>query len=98
CAIPGFWGELSVDVNLLPAAALEVELHIERKTVTQTGVSKTDVAVVPSNERVSKARQGFSPFAPKFRLECPVSHLRAQFRDGHLAGIEIAEISVARPS
>jgi hypothetical protein len=96
CAIPGFWGELCVDVKVLPAAALEVELHIERRTITQTQVAKSDVAIVPSNDRVNKVRRGFSQFAEKLRLECPVSRLTARFRDGHLTGIEVTEISVAR--
>jgi hypothetical protein len=96
CAIPGFWGELSIEVKILPAAAFEVELHIERRTVTQTNTVKSDVAIVPSNERVNKVRQGFSAYAQKFRLECPVSQLRAQFRDGHLVGIEVSEVQVAR--
>lgn len=96
CAIPGFWGELCVDVKVLPTAAFEVELHIERRTVTESATTKSDVAIVPSNERVNKVRQGFSQFARKFRLECPVSRLTARFRDGHLTSIDATEISVAR--
>lgn len=96
CAVPGFWGQLVIEPSVLPTASFEVELHIERHTTTQTNVAKSDVAVVPSNERVNKVRQAFSVFAKKFRLECPVSRLTARFQDGHLTGIDVVEPSVAR--
>jgi len=96
CAIPGFWGELCVDVTVLPTAALEVEFHCVRKTITQTSIVKSDVAIVPSNERVNKTRAKLSEYRDKLRLECPVAQIRALFRDGHLVTFEIAEASVMR--
>lgn len=96
CAIPGFWGELSVDLSLRETASLAVDLRIERRTVTQTDVVKSDVAIVPSSERVQKARQKLSEYAGTLRLVCPVPHLSAKFRDGHLVTFEITEVSTAR--
>lgn len=91
CAIPGFWGDLTIDINLRPTAATEVDFHIERKMITQVDTARSDVAIVPSNERVKKVRNGLLMIAGKLRLECPVSRLVAKFRDGHLYSFEIAE-------
>jgi hypothetical protein len=98
CAVPGFYGELRIELSILKEAARGVNLRIERHTVTQTQTSKSDVAILSANERVSKARQAFSPFGPKLRLECPVPALVLKFRDGFLSSIEQSEVSVARVS
>lgn len=97
CAVPGFWGYLCIEIRLLPMAALEVELHCRRVTVTQPKTTTVeDSPIVPSNERVNKVRQKLSEFQSKFRIECPIAEAKATFRDGHLMSFEIVEVSVAR--
>ena len=56
CAVPGFYGELSFEIYMMPTAALEVGLRQVRKTITQKDVIREDGPIIPSNERVSKVR------------------------------------------
>jgi hypothetical protein len=96
CAVPGFFGDLLVEVQLLPSVRFEIQFHIERRTVTMPAVTKTDIVASPSNERVHKVRSKLGEFRGKFRVECPVSRAKATFRDGHLITFETVETSVAR--
>jgi len=92
CAIPGFYGELCVEIKILPTAALEVSFQSTRKQTTQTEVVKQTHPIVTSNERVSKVRQKISEVKQRLRLQCPVSCLRALFRDGNLVHFEVTEV------
>jgi hypothetical protein len=98
CTVPGFYGELRIELSILKEAARGVNLRIERHAVTQTMSTKSDVGILSANDRVSKARQDFSPFGSKLRLECPLPTLVLKFRDGFLSSIEQVGVSVARVS
>ena len=98
CAIPGFWGELMVEVYLEKTAAFEVKLRSERKTVTHPDTTRDQGMIVPSNERVQKVRAKLPELAEKFKLLCPVSSIRATFRDGHIMTFEVTEIKLLPPS
>lgn len=90
CAVPGFYGQLIVEVSLLKTAAFEVELHQEKRTITQTADSDT-TRIVPSNERVQKVRSRMSEVQEKLHLFCPVTSIKGAFKDGHLVSLEITE-------
>jgi hypothetical protein len=92
CAVPGFWGQLIVEVRLLRTAALEVELHQEKRTITQTADTERDTTrIVPSNERVQKVRSRMGEVQEKLRLFCPVTTIKGAFKDGQLVSLEITE-------
>lgn len=91
CAVPGFTGTLTVELHLQPSAALEVELHAERKTVTPTERERDTSPVVPSTERVNKVRSRMLELRSRLKVHCPVTSVRAVFKDGHLVSLEIFE-------
>lgn len=93
CAIPGFWGELTITIDVQPTAALEVAFHAERKTISQKDTVREELAVVPSNERVYKVRNKISEIRNRFVLECKITNVRAIFRDGQLVHIELTEFT-----
>lgn len=92
CAVPGFWGQLIIGVRLLPTAALEVELHKETKTITQTeAVTRDTERIVPSNDRVNKVRSRMREVQERLRVFCPVTSIKGAFKDGNLVSLEITE-------
>lgn len=93
CAVPGFWGELCITVEILPTAALEVAFHAERKTISQKDTIREELSVVPSNDRVYKVRDKMHELRAKLKLECKVSRVRALFKDGNLVSVELTEIT-----
>lgn len=97
CAVPGFWGHLTIEVRLQKTAALEVELHQEKRTITQTDTDRDTICVVPSNERVTKVRSRMGEVQEKLRLHCPVTSIRGMFKDGHLVSLEITEREQIEP-
>lgn len=94
CAVPGFTGTLTVEVRLQPTAALEVELHTERKTVIPSDKvqrERADTPVIPSNDRVNKVRSRMAEVQSRLKVICTVTSIRAVFKDGHLVSLEIFE-------
>jgi hypothetical protein len=98
CAIPGFWGELTIEVCLERTAALEVTLRAQRTTVTHKDTTREEGPIVPSNERVQKVRAKLPELTEKFKVLCPVSQIRATFRDGHIMTFEVTEVKPLPPS
>jgi hypothetical protein len=96
-AIPGFYGDVTIELRLMNTAAFEVEMTAKRKTISQGDVSKDQGPVVPTNERVSKIRAKLSEISPRVRLYLPVTTLRAVFKDGHLVAFEVTECDVPGP-
>jgi len=97
CAIPGFWGELLIEVVLLSSAAFEVQLRSHRKTTTQSDHVREEGPTIPSNERVQKVRAKIPELREKYKLFCPVSEIRATFRDGHLITFTVTEVKPLPP-
>ena len=97
CAIPGFWGELTIEVYLEQTAGLEVTLRTHRKTITHQDSIREDGPIVPSNERVQKVRAKLPELRGRWKLFCPVSAIRATFRDGHLMSFEVTEVKPLLP-
>lgn len=91
CAIPGFWGELTITIDVQPTAALEVAFHAERKTISQKDTVREELGIAPTNERVYKVRNKISEIRSRFVLECKVSAVRAIFKDGQLVHCELIE-------
>ena len=91
CAVPGFWGEVSIEVQVLPRAAEEVCFSSERKTTTLTDCVKQTEPIGSSSERSSLVRNKVAELGPLFRLECPLARMRATFRDGKLVSVELTD-------
>lgn len=91
CARPGWYGELCLEIQILESAAFEVNLKIERRTITNKDVTKDQTGLIPSNERFNKVRQRLSEVQEKFRLACPIYQMRALFKDGNLVSIEFLD-------
>lgn len=96
CAIPGFYGEVRFEIKVLQTAALEVELLQERKTLTQKDTARDDGPIVPSNDRTQRVRARLPEIQSHMRIVCPVSTIRALFKDGNLVTLEFTEVKDLR--
>jgi hypothetical protein len=92
CAIPGFTGDFTGHIRVLPTAANEVEFRFEKKTTVQ--INKPDEPAMPhvTNARVAKVRRVLSENAERFRLGTKLSRVFGTFVDGELRRFEVFEV------
>jgi hypothetical protein len=97
CAIPGYWGEVRFEVEILPAAVLGVQLRRVRRTTTTKDLVSDNGPITPSDQRVDKVRSKMPDLREKFRLHCPVKEIRAVFKDGNLVQFDVTDVERVPP-
>lgn len=92
CAVPGFTGNLTAHVRVLPSAAHEVEFRFETATTLQINKPQDPETPVVTNARVAKVRRVLLENAGRLRIGTPLSRIFASFVDGELRRFEVIEV------
>ena len=93
CAVPGFTGNVTGHIRVLPSAAHEVEFRFEQTTLVR--IQKTEDPETPlvTNARVAKVRRVLLENAHRFQIGTPLSRIFATFDNGELRRFEVTEVS-----
>lgn len=92
CAVPGFTGDFTGHIRVLPSAGLEVEFDCERRI--NIALNKSEIVrPVVTNARVAKVRGVFMEHGDKFRLGTKLSRVFGTFVDGELRRFEVIEVN-----
>jgi hypothetical protein len=91
CAVPGFTGDFTGHLRVLPTAGFEVEFLFEKRINIQ--VNKSDDPERPhvTNARVAKVRRVLLENAHRFRLGTKLARVFGTFVDGELRRFEVIE-------
>jgi hypothetical protein len=92
CAIPGFTGNITGHIKVLPTAAFEVEFSFEKLTTLQVNKPQDPERPLVTNARVEKVRRVLSENAERFRLGTALRCVYATFTDGELRRFEVIEV------
>lgn len=92
CAVPGFTGNVTGHIRVLPSAAHEVEFRFETATTLQINKPPDPEAPLVTNARVAKVRRVLLENADRFRIGTPLSRVFASFVDGELRRFEVIEV------
>jgi hypothetical protein len=91
-AIPGTYGSVRIQLQVLKTAAEEILLTTEHRTVTRLDVAKSDPQkILATNERFNRVRMSIAEQARELRLSCPISEIIAHFQDGRMASLELVK-------
>ena len=92
CAVPGFTGNITGHIRVLPSAALEVEFTFEKVATLQ--INKQDDPSTPlvTNARVAKVRRVLMENAGRFRIGTSLSRVFGSFVDGELRRFDVIEV------
>jgi hypothetical protein len=93
CAIPGFTGNITGYIRVLPTAANEVEFRFEKAITLQINKPSEPELPVVTNARVAKVRRVLLENAPRFKIGTPLSRVFASFVDGELRQFQVIEVS-----
>ena len=93
CAVPGFTGNITAHIRVLPTAAHDVEFAFETDTVLK--INKPDEPSQPfvTNARVAKVRSVLRENADRFKIGTSLSRVFASFVDGELRAFRVIEVS-----
>lgn len=92
CAVPGFTGNITGHVRVLPSAAFEVEFRFEKEIAVQINKPMDPEAPHITNARVAKVRRVLMESAGRFRLGTPVRGVFGSFVDGELRSFKVLEV------
>jgi hypothetical protein len=90
-AIPGTWGSVRIQFQVLKVAAESINLICEHRAVTRLDVAKSEQKINQSNERFQRVRASIAEKAREFRLSCPVSEIVGHFQDGKMDRLELVK-------
>jgi len=92
-AFPGFTGSVTVRPVLRAAAACEIDLILEKKSVQSVRPEPAEAAVTIGigDERSRAVRQAVGKFAPKFRLKLGLKSVTMHYKDGNPLKCETEE-------
>jgi hypothetical protein len=92
CAVPGFTGNITGHIRVLPAAAFEVEFSFEKVATLQINKDDDPVQPLVTNARIAKVRRVLMENAHRFRLGTPLSRVFGSFVDGELRRFDVIEV------
>jgi hypothetical protein len=91
-AVPGFTGNVTGHIRVLPSAAHEVEFRFETATTLQINKAQDPEQPVVTNARVAKVRRVLLENAGRFKIGTPLSRVFASFVDGELRRFDVIEV------
>lgn len=93
CAVPGFTGNVTGHIRVLPTAAHEVEFRFETETLVRITKPQDPETPITTNARVAKVRRVLLENAHRFQIGTPLSRIFATFDNGELRNFRVTEVS-----